>query len=128
MRHELEWKVWEHTRLRDSKLLIPGVVSHATNLIEPPELVAERIIRFAKVVGREKVVAGTDCGLGGPVHHEIAWAKLAASCLRAPDCQHRTLAVTQGVSRMKCGQKSRPAKPSADQPARRICRLRGRRY
>ena len=78
VRHELEWKVWEHTKLPDGKLLIPGVVSHATNLIEPPELVAERIIRFAKVVGRENVIAGTDCGLGGRVHPQIAWAKLAA--------------------------------------------------
>jgi 5-methyltetrahydropteroyltriglutamate--homocysteine methyltransferase len=80
VRHELEWKVWQHTKLPDSKLLIPGVVSHATNLIEPPELVAERIIHFAKVVGRENVIAGTDCGLGGRVHHQIAWAKLAALC------------------------------------------------
>ena len=78
VRHELEWKVWEHTKLPNGKLLIPGVVSHATNLIEPPELVAERIVRFAKVVGRENVIAGTDCGLGGRVHHQIAWAKLAA--------------------------------------------------
>ena len=78
VRHELEWKVWEQTKLPDGKLLIPGVVSHATNLIEPPELIAERIIRFAKVVGRENVIAGTDCGLGGRVHHQIAWAKLVA--------------------------------------------------
>jgi 5-methyltetrahydropteroyltriglutamate--homocysteine methyltransferase len=78
VRHELEWKVWDHTKLPDGKLLIPGVVSHATNLIEPPELVADRIIRYAKVVGRESVIAGTDCGLGGRVHRQIAWAKLVA--------------------------------------------------
>jgi 5-methyltetrahydropteroyltriglutamate--homocysteine methyltransferase len=78
VRHELDWKVWQETKLPDGKLLIPGVVSHATNLIEPSELVAERIIRFAKVVGRENVVAGTDCGLGGRVHPQIAWAKLTA--------------------------------------------------
>jgi 5-methyltetrahydropteroyltriglutamate--homocysteine methyltransferase len=53
-------------------------VSHATNLIEHPELIAERIGRFAQCVGRENVIAGTDCGLGGRVHAEIAWAKLAA--------------------------------------------------
>jgi 5-methyltetrahydropteroyltriglutamate--homocysteine methyltransferase len=78
VRHELEWKVWEQTKLPDGKLLIPGVVSHATNLIEPPELVADRILRFAKIVGRENVIAGTDCGLGGRIHQQIAWAKLAA--------------------------------------------------
>lgn len=78
VRHELEWRVWEHVKLPDGKLLIPGVVSHATNLVEPPELVADRIIRFAKVVGRENVIAGTDCGLGGRVHQQIAWAKLVA--------------------------------------------------
>ena len=78
VRHELEWRVWEHVKLPDGKLLIPGVVSHATNLVEPRELVADRIIRFAKVVGRENVIAGTDCGLGGRVHQQIAWAKLVA--------------------------------------------------
>jgi 5-methyltetrahydropteroyltriglutamate--homocysteine methyltransferase len=78
VRHELDWKVWQETKLPDGKLLIPGVVSHATNLIEPSERVADRIIRFAKVVGRENVVAGTDCGLGGRVHPQIAWAKLTA--------------------------------------------------
>jgi 5-methyltetrahydropteroyltriglutamate--homocysteine methyltransferase len=76
VRHEHEWKVWKHTKLPEGKLLIPGVVSHATNVLEHPELVADRIIRFAQIVGRENVVAGTDCGLGGRVHPEIAWAKL----------------------------------------------------
>jgi len=78
VRHEHESKVWKDTKLPDGKLLIPGVVSHATNLIEHPELVADRIIRFAKLVGRENVIAGTDCGLGGRVHDQLAWAKLAA--------------------------------------------------
>ena len=78
VRHEHEWKVWKHTRLPDDKLLIPGVVSHATNVLEHPELVADRIVRFAQVVGRERVIASTDCGLGGRVHPQIAWAKLAA--------------------------------------------------
>jgi 5-methyltetrahydropteroyltriglutamate--homocysteine methyltransferase len=77
VRHEHEWKVWRDTKLPEGKLLMPGVVSHATNLIEHPELVADRIIRFAQIVGRENVVAGTDCGLGGRVHPQLAWAKLA---------------------------------------------------
>ena len=76
VRHEHEWRVWEDVKLPDGRLLIPGVVSHATNAVEHPELVADRIERFAKLVGRENVVAGTDCGLGGRVHPEIAWAKL----------------------------------------------------
>jgi 5-methyltetrahydropteroyltriglutamate--homocysteine methyltransferase len=78
VRHEHEWKVWQKTKLPDGKVLIPGVVSHATNVLEHPELVADRIVRFAKVVGRDNVIASTDCGLGGRVHPQIAWAKLGA--------------------------------------------------
>jgi 5-methyltetrahydropteroyltriglutamate--homocysteine methyltransferase len=62
--------------LPDGKKILPGVVSHATNVVEHPELVADRITRFAEGVGRENVVASTDCGLGGRVHPQIAWAKL----------------------------------------------------
>jgi len=78
VRHEHEWKVWQDVTLPDGKLILPGVVSHATNVVEHPELVAERILRFARVVGRERVIASTDCGLGGRVHPQIAWAKLHA--------------------------------------------------
>jgi 5-methyltetrahydropteroyltriglutamate--homocysteine methyltransferase len=70
--------VWEEVKLRDDKILIPGVVSHATNIVEHPQVVADRIVRYAKVVGRENVIAGTDCGLGGRIHPQIAWAKLRA--------------------------------------------------
>jgi 5-methyltetrahydropteroyltriglutamate--homocysteine methyltransferase len=76
VRHEHEWKVWQDVKLPDGKLILPGVVSHATNVVEHPELVAERILRFANLVGRERVIASTDCGLGGRVHPDIAWAKL----------------------------------------------------
>ena len=76
VRHEHEWSVWQDTKLPDDRLILPGVVSHATNVVEHPELVAERIGRFAKLVGRERVIASTDCGLGGRVHPQIAWAKL----------------------------------------------------
>jgi 5-methyltetrahydropteroyltriglutamate--homocysteine methyltransferase len=76
VRHEHEWKVWQDVKLPDGKIVTPGIVSHATNVVEHPELVADRIIRFANVVGRENVIAATDCGLGGRVHPEIAWAKL----------------------------------------------------
>lgn len=78
VRHEHEWKVWREVKLPPDRILIPGVVSHATNVVEHPELVADRIVRFAQVVGGERVIAGTDCGLGGRVHPDIAWAKLAA--------------------------------------------------
>jgi 5-methyltetrahydropteroyltriglutamate--homocysteine methyltransferase len=68
--------VWREVKLPDDKLILPGVVSHATNVVEHPDLVAERIIRFANILGRERVIASTDCGLGGRVHPDIAWAKL----------------------------------------------------
>lgn len=77
-RHEHEWRVWEEVKLPAGKILIPGVVSHATNIVEHPQLVADRIVRYARIVGRENVIAGTDCGLGGRVHPQIAWAKLEA--------------------------------------------------
>jgi 5-methyltetrahydropteroyltriglutamate--homocysteine methyltransferase len=78
VRHEHEWKVWQAVKLPDGKVLIPGVVSHATNVVEHPEVVADRILNFARVVGRENVIAGTDCGLGGRIHPQLVWAKLAA--------------------------------------------------
>jgi 5-methyltetrahydropteroyltriglutamate--homocysteine methyltransferase len=78
VRHEHEWKVWQDVKLPDGKLILPGIVSHATNVVEHPELVAERIARFAHAVGKERVIASTDCGLGGRVHAQIAWAKLDA--------------------------------------------------
>src|SRR6266545_4140094 len=78
VRHEHEWRVWQDVKLPDGKIIIPGVVSHATNVIEHPELVADRIERFANAVGRENVIAATDCGLGGRVHPQLAWAKLEA--------------------------------------------------
>jgi 5-methyltetrahydropteroyltriglutamate--homocysteine methyltransferase len=78
VRHEHEYKIWRDIKLPDGKILIPGVVSHATDVVEHPELVADRILAFANLVGRENVIAGTDCGLGGRVHPQIAWAKLRA--------------------------------------------------
>ncbi|ALU38532.1 methionine synthase [Kocuria flava] len=76
VRHEHEWRVWEDRALPEGKLIVPGIVSHATNVVEHPELVADRIERFARAVGRENVIASTDCGLGGRIHPQIAWAKL----------------------------------------------------
>jgi 5-methyltetrahydropteroyltriglutamate--homocysteine methyltransferase len=74
-RHEHEWKLWKDIKLPAGKKILPGVVTHSTNLIEHPELVADRICRFAEAVGPENVIASTDCGLGGRVHPQIAWLK-----------------------------------------------------
>ena len=77
-RHEHEWKIWGNAKLPKDKVLIPGVISHSTVLVEHPELVAERIVRFASLVGRERVIAGSDCGFatfagseGGPPEHRL---------------------------------------------------------
>jgi 5-methyltetrahydropteroyltriglutamate--homocysteine methyltransferase len=79
VRHAHEWRVWDDVKLPEGKILVPGVVSHATDLVEHPGLVAERLINFASVVGKENVQAGTDCGIGSRVGHEdIVWAKLRA--------------------------------------------------
>lgn len=75
-RHEHEYRVWDDVTLPEGKLILPGVVGHSSNVVEHPELVAERIERFAARVGRENVIASTDCGLGGRVHPQIAVAKL----------------------------------------------------
>ena len=82
-RHEHEWRVWETIKLPENKILLPGVISHATNIVEHPELVCERITRLARLVGRERVIASTDCGFSqGPLsrrlHPSIMWAKLEA--------------------------------------------------
>jgi 5-methyltetrahydropteroyltriglutamate--homocysteine methyltransferase len=77
-RHEHEWEVWRDVKLPDGKILVPGVVSHSTDIVEHPDLVAQRLRRYVELLGRENVIAGTDCGLGGRVHPQIAWAKLAS--------------------------------------------------
>ena len=82
-RHEHEWRVWESVKLPEGKVLAPGMISHATNVVEHPELVAQRIVRLAHLVGRDRVLASTDCGFAqGPfhrrVHPTIMWAKLEA--------------------------------------------------
>jgi 5-methyltetrahydropteroyltriglutamate--homocysteine methyltransferase len=78
VRHQHEWTIWKDIKLPAGKMIMPGVVSHATNLVEHPELVAQRIRDFAGAVGRENVIAGTDCGLGSRLHDDLVWAKLSA--------------------------------------------------
>lgn len=80
-RHSHEWQIWANATIRDDKILIPGVLDTTTNFVEHPDLIAERIERFANIVGKERVIAGTDCGFGtfagfGAVHPDIAYAKL----------------------------------------------------
>jgi 5-methyltetrahydropteroyltriglutamate--homocysteine methyltransferase len=82
-RHEHEWRIWETAKLADGKIIIPGVISHTTVLVEHPQLIADWIVRFAKVVGRENVIAGSDCGFATfasskEIHPSIVWAKLGA--------------------------------------------------
>jgi 5-methyltetrahydropteroyltriglutamate--homocysteine methyltransferase len=83
-RHEHEYHLWERVRLSEGKALIPGVITHASNIVEHPELIAERIVRFARLVGREHVIAGADCGFSSQaterpeVHPTVVWAKFAA--------------------------------------------------
>ena len=82
-RHAHEWTVWERARLPAGKVLIPGVISHNTNAVEHPDLIAQRIVTFARLVGRENVIAGADCGFAQGaayrrVHPSIMWAKLRA--------------------------------------------------
>jgi 5-methyltetrahydropteroyltriglutamate--homocysteine methyltransferase len=70
-RHEHEWKVWEDVKLEDGKLLVPGVISHSTPLVEHPELVAQRLVRFATIVGKENVIGGSDCASFAATEQEI---------------------------------------------------------
>jgi len=111
-RHEHEWRVWESAKLPKGSVLIPGVISHATNVVEHPELVAERIVRLAKLVGRENVIAGTDCGFAQQpffqrVHPTIQWAKLQALVEGA------RIATRELWGRARKAAKKRPAKQAA---------------
>jgi 5-methyltetrahydropteroyltriglutamate--homocysteine methyltransferase len=87
--HEHEWKVWRDVKLPAGKAVIPGVVTHKTNVLEHPEVVADRIMRYAEAVGRENVIAGTDCGMGGRIHPQVAWAKLRALSAGAKQASRR---------------------------------------
>jgi 5-methyltetrahydropteroyltriglutamate--homocysteine methyltransferase len=83
-RHEHEWRVWQDRKLEDGTVLIPGVITHASNIVEHPEWIAERLVRYARLVGRENVIAGTDCGFSSQatpvpeIHPSVVWAKFQA--------------------------------------------------
>jgi 5-methyltetrahydropteroyltriglutamate--homocysteine methyltransferase len=102
-RHEHEWRVWEEVKLPDGKVLIPGVITQSSVLVEHPEVVAERIVRFASVVGRENVIAGSDCGFATfagslEIHPSIVWAKLSALAEGARLASRRLWGVRDGAS------------------------------
>ncbi|MFM9967888.1 MAG: cobalamin-independent methionine synthase II family protein [Burkholderiales bacterium] len=89
-RHDHEYALWETVKLPEGKILIPGVITHSTDVVEHPELVSQRIQRYARLVGRENVMAGADCGFGGRSHPQIAWAKLE-SLTRGAELASRAL-------------------------------------
>jgi 5-methyltetrahydropteroyltriglutamate--homocysteine methyltransferase len=98
-RHEHEWKVWREVKLPAEKILVPGVISHSTNVVEHPELIAERLIRFADAVGRENVIASTDCGfaqeeLNRRVHPSVMWAKMESLAEGAQIASHELWGAT----------------------------------
>jgi len=97
-RHEHEYAVWEATKLPDGKILIPGVITHSTDVVEHPELVCQRILRFARLLGKENMIAGADCGFGGRTHPQIAWAKLR-SLVEGAELASAALATTKSGSR-----------------------------
>jgi 5-methyltetrahydropteroyltriglutamate--homocysteine methyltransferase len=94
-RHEHEVAVWERVKLPPGKILIPGVVTHSTDVVEHPELVSQRLQRYARLVGAQNVIAGTDCGFGGRSHPQIAWAKLR-SLVEGAALATKTLGLARG--------------------------------
>ena len=136
-RHEHEWEVWKSVKLPKGRILIPGVISHATNVVEHPELVAQRLVRYAEVVGRENVIGSTDCGFAqGPfmrrVHPSIMWAKLEAlvagariasktlwSAPRRATAKKPAAKKTAKVVRLKAPARAGRARPATASPGRR---------
>ncbi|HWM45444.1 MAG TPA: cobalamin-independent methionine synthase II family protein [Xanthobacteraceae bacterium] len=118
-RHEHEWRVWETHKLPEGKTIMPGVVGHATDIIEHPQLVADRLVLFANLVGRENVVAGTDCGLASRLSHpELTWAKLEALVEGARLASKALWRAKTKTATTKAAKK--PARRSAKTRARRL--------
>ena len=123
-RHEHEWEVWKKVKLPKGRVLIPGVISHATNVVEHPELISQRIVRYAGVVGRENVIAGTDCGFAqGPfmrrVHPSIMWAKLEALSAGAKLASQKLFGGTKKkAAAVKAAPAARKKAPAKKAPAR----------
>jgi 5-methyltetrahydropteroyltriglutamate--homocysteine methyltransferase len=121
-RHEHEWRIWDNVKLPKGSVLIPGVISHATNVVEHPELVAERIVRLAKLIGRENVIAGTDCGFAQQpfyqrVHPTIQWAKLEALVEGARLASKELWGSKKKAAKKTSAKKSSPKKTASKRPA-----------
>jgi 5-methyltetrahydropteroyltriglutamate--homocysteine methyltransferase len=130
-RHEHEWRVWETVKLSKGKVLIPGVISHATNIVEHPELVAERITRLARLVGRENVIAGTDCGFAQApqarrVHESIQWAKLEAladgAALASKELWAKKRAARKTAKKGVTKAAKKSVKKAAKKPAKKVAK------
>ncbi len=122
-RHEHEWRLWEHLKLPRDTVLIPGVISHATSIVEHPELVAERIVRLARLVGRENVIAGTDCGFAqvtyfARVHPQIMWAKLEA-LVQGADLASKELWPPKRARARRVARRPAVKRPTAKRAAKR---------
>jgi 5-methyltetrahydropteroyltriglutamate--homocysteine methyltransferase len=133
-RHEHEWDVWKNVKLPNGRVLIPGVISHATNVVEHPELIAQRLVRYAGVVGRENVIGSTDCGFAqGPfmrrVHPSIMWAKLEALVAGARIASKtlwsapRKAAAAKPAAKKSAAKKTAAKKASAKKPGAKVVRL-----
>jgi 5-methyltetrahydropteroyltriglutamate--homocysteine methyltransferase len=119
VRHEHEWRVWQDVKLREGTTIMPGVVGHATDIIEHPRLVADRLVTFAKIVGRDNVVAGTDCGLASRLSHpELTWAKLEA-LVEGASIASKELWPSPAKKRRAAKRKTGKAKKSARRVRRR---------
>jgi 5-methyltetrahydropteroyltriglutamate--homocysteine methyltransferase len=125
VRHEHEWRVWQGRKLRDGVTIMPGVVGHASDIIEHPRVVADRLITFAHIVGRDNVIAGTDCGLATRLPHgELTWAKLEAMVEGARIASKELWASKPAGAKRKAAKKAakRPAKKVAKKPAKKSAR------
>jgi 5-methyltetrahydropteroyltriglutamate--homocysteine methyltransferase len=126
-RHEHEWEVWKDVKLPNGRVLIPGVISHATNVVEHPELIAQRLVRYADCVGRENVIASTDCGFAqGPfmrrVHPSIMWAKLEALVAGAAIASKKLWS----APRKAAAAAKAPARKAAKKKAAKIVKLKAK--
>jgi 5-methyltetrahydropteroyltriglutamate--homocysteine methyltransferase len=129
--HEHEWEIWKTVKLPDNKVLIPGVIDSTCNYIEHPELVSQRILRFAELVGRERVMAGADCGFGtfagfGKVHPTICWQKMRSLAEGARRASKKlwTRAAKKKRPAAKAARKAAPAKNKKKTAAKKRARAR----
>jgi 5-methyltetrahydropteroyltriglutamate--homocysteine methyltransferase len=130
-RHEHEWEVWKNVKLPNGRVLIPGVISHATNVVEHPELIAQRLVRYAEGVGRENVIASTDCGFAqGPfmrrVHPSIMWAKLEALVAGARIASKKLWSAPRKAAAkapLRQAAKKKAAQPAAKKAARKKAKV-----